>query len=525
MYRTNYPGIRCKLLIMEGTLPLIQLNVAPLPLSSAPLSPAVQYPWRSHTRSAGPKGRTALSVGPWQTAGPTQNFRDGVQELNTEILARRRRSFSIATPIPEPQKQPHKMLPSRGLLRLSPALGLTRTVSNPSHVASNTTRDKSRFPQNTRSLTDDFATLPQTSTRVLSRQFGTALRNNGASLHGASTARRIGGPLAFTAASQQLAFSLRQSRNASTQSTIPAATAPDASNLADIAGTPVSLTGSDLLDIPEQIGFLKTLGLDYGWGPTSLMQTVLESVYVHTGLPWWASIAVVALGIRLALLKPALDASENSLRYQELLKDPKYQAATDEMKRSMLTGNHIAGAQARTRVSLMNRAAGYSLWKNFVPMLQLPIGIGMFRLIKGMSALPVPSFENGGILWFTDLTVADPLFILPIVTGVIMMAGMRVCLTILILALAKSHDGHLMLTAPALDTSPVHGCSTTEDDEDDESGRHAAYHCSCLVSPVRPNFLLLPLVVAAHFTNILPPPAVVPAAYWLEAIDRAGRRG
>jgi YidC/Oxa1 family membrane protein insertase len=232
--------------------------------------------------------------------------------------------------------------------------------------------------------------------------------------------------LAFTAASQHL-FSLRPARHASTQSAIPAAATNDTSFLADVTGTPVSLTGSDLLDIPEQIGFLKTLGLDYGWGPTAFMQTALESVYVYTGLPWWATIGVVAVGIRLALLKPALDASENSIKYQQLCNEPKYAAAMEEMKTMMVTGNHLAGADARAKVSMMNKAAGYSLWKNFVPMLQLPIGIGMFRLIKGMSELPVPSFEAGGLLWFTDLTVADPLFILPIITGIMMMAGMRVC--------------------------------------------------------------------------------------------------
>ncbi|KAH6641185.1 60Kd inner membrane protein-domain-containing protein [Chaetomium tenue] len=245
-------------------------------------------------------------------------------------------------------------------------------------------------------------------------------------LHGASTARRIGGPLAFTLASQRPTFANQQSRNASTQPTIPPTSASDASSLADITGTPVNLTGSDLLNIPEQIGFLKTLGLEFGWGPTSLMQTVLESVYVYTSLPWWASIAVVAVGLRLALLKPALDASENTVKYQRLLKNPEYAAAMEDMKSLMITGNHMAGAQARAKVSLMNKEAGYSLWKNFTPMLQLPLGYGMFRLIKGMSALPVPSFETGGILWFTDLTVADPLFIMPIITGLVVMVGMRI---------------------------------------------------------------------------------------------------
>ncbi|SPQ21445.1 3c189008-5d38-41cc-9fda-86b2cbdd8014 [Thermothielavioides terrestris] len=293
------------------------------------------------------------------------------------------------------------MLPSRGLLRSNPALGLAR------------------------------AALPKTpSSRPppLSRQFGTVLRgNNAAALLRASTTRTPARPLAPTALSRR-PFSLWQTRNASTESTIPSSSAAapaDASVLSDVTATPVSLTGSDLLDIPEQIGFLKTLGLDYGWGPTSLMQTLLESVYVYTGLPWWASITLVAVGMRLALFKPSLTALENSQKYQDLLKDPRYKAAMEEMKRMMITGNHLAGAEARARVSLMNRAAGYSLWKNLIPLVQVPIGIGMFRLTRGMAALPVPSFETGGILWFTDLTVPDPLFIFPVLTGIIMTMAIR----------------------------------------------------------------------------------------------------
>ncbi|KAK4238264.1 60Kd inner membrane protein-domain-containing protein [Achaetomium macrosporum] len=259
-------------------------------------------------------------------------------------------------------------------------------------------------------------------------RFGTTLRtNNGTALLGAPTARRVGGPFAFAVASQSALFSLRQARNASTQTAVPPAAAPvEASTLADVTATPVNLTGSDLLDIPEQIGFLKTLGLEYGWGPTSLMQTILESVYVYTGLPWWASIALVAVGIRLALFKPAMDAAENSQRYQELLKDPRYKAAMEQMKRTMVTGNHLAGAEARAKIGMMNREAGYSLWKNLVPMLQVPLGYGMFRLMGGMAALPVPSFETGGVLWFTDLTASDPFFILPILTGILITMGIRI---------------------------------------------------------------------------------------------------
>lgn len=241
----------------------------------------------------------------------------------------------------------------------------------------------------------------------------------------------------LSGASLQTGFSLRQARNASTQPTTSTASAAAASSpsaatdssvpLADLTATPVNLSGSDLLDIPEQIGFLKTLGLDYGWGPTSLMQTLLESIYVYTGLPWWGSIALLAVAIRLAILKPTIDASENVQKLQELQKDPRYVAATEQLKQVMVTGNYLAGAEARARVSLMHKEAGYQPWKNLINLIQLPIGIGMFRLVRGMAALPVPSFETGGTLWFTDLAVSDPYFVLPIITGLFVAQAMRVC--------------------------------------------------------------------------------------------------
>jgi len=34
-----------------------------------------------------------------------------------------------------------------------------------------------------------------------------------------------------------------------------------------------------------------------------------------------------------------------------------------------------------------------------------------------MAALPVVSMQSGGLLWFTDLTIRDPYFALPLITA------------------------------------------------------------------------------------------------------------
>jgi YidC/Oxa1 family membrane protein insertase len=40
----------------------------------------------------------------------------------------------------------------------------------------------------------------------------------------------------------------------------------------------------------------------------------------------------------------------------------------------------------------------------------------MYRGLNGMAELPVTSMQTGGLLWFTDLTIQDPFYALPLMT-------------------------------------------------------------------------------------------------------------
>ncbi|KAK0652731.1 60Kd inner membrane protein-domain-containing protein [Cercophora newfieldiana] len=291
------------------------------------------------------------------------------------------------------------MLPSRGLLRTGPSLGLGR-ASRP-------------------------------ASQLSTRRFGTALRGNGTLLRSSlqahtPTARRIGGPLATVAVSQQL-LSSRQARFASTQPNpvstdgLPNTTADPLPNI-DLSSAP-DLSGVDLLNVPETIGFLKTLGLDYGWGPTSMMQWCLEHIYVYTGLPWWASLGVLAVAIRAAIFKPSLTATAMGQKLQDARKNPRYEAA---LARARDVSDQFAAMAARQEVAQIHKAVGFKMWKTLVPFVNIPIGYGMFRLFRGMAALPVPSLVDGGLLWFQDLSIPDPLFILPMITSLIMFQSLRI---------------------------------------------------------------------------------------------------
>lgn len=190
---------------------------------------------------------------------------------------------------------------------------------------------------------------------------------------------------------------------------------PEASDLADI----------DITALPEKLGFLKELGLDFGWGPTSLVQFVVEHIHIWGDLPWWASIVGAGLLIRLALLKPMIDASDNAARMQN--SKPITDPVRAEMMRTMREGNQIEGQLAKAKLTQLHKEAGIKTSRSFWPMLQIPLGYGIYRLVTAMAALPVPGMTNESVLWLNDMSVADPTYFLPLITSGLMYLTFKVC--------------------------------------------------------------------------------------------------
>ncbi|KAI2613374.1 60Kd inner membrane protein-domain-containing protein [Hypoxylon sp. NC1633] len=170
-----------------------------------------------------------------------------------------------------------------------------------------------------------------------------------------------------------------------------------------------------ILDIPEQIGYLKSLGLDFGWGPTTCCEWLLEHVYIYTGLPWWFAIAAVAVMFRAALFIPSLTAAKHQALMQQMTRDPAFLKARQEIQEAQfLTRDRAAMMQAYQKMALIKKKHGAKPMASFIGILAIPFSYGVFRVVRGMAAIPVPSMETGGVLWFTDLTVHDPYFILPL---------------------------------------------------------------------------------------------------------------
>jgi YidC/Oxa1 family membrane protein insertase len=162
----------------------------------------------------------------------------------------------------------------------------------------------------------------------------------------------------------------------------------------------------------EGIGYLKAIGLDYGYGPTASIEWVLEHIHIMGGLPWWGAIAATAVLIRAVTFPLYLKSADQAARQAALVSVTK--PLTDQLKAAQSAGDQTGVMQAWTKINAVRKRAGLSYMQQFTPMLvQAVLGFCSFKLMRAMSALPVPGMQTGGFGWVTDLTVSDGYLLLP----------------------------------------------------------------------------------------------------------------
>lgn len=125
---------------------------------------------------------------------------------------------------------------------------------------------------------------------------------------------------------------------------------------------------------------------------------------------------------------PVFLSQKESYKSQKMRKDPVYQDTQQKFMALMARGGQDPAEmmQARMQLKYIQEQYGVKQGKLFLPMMQIPFAYGLFKLTRGMTLLPVPGLDNAGALWFTDLTVGDPLYILPAVGAVTMYLSIKV---------------------------------------------------------------------------------------------------
>ncbi|CCX32681.1 Similar to Mitochondrial inner membrane protein OXA1; acc. no. O13375 [Pyronema omphalodes CBS 100304] len=213
--------------------------------------------------------------------------------------------------------------------------------------------------------------------------------------------------------------SLTAIRFNSTSSSTPAAAAAATSSAPSEPVTDPNIL-NDIIDpvapaltalSPDQMGYLKSLGIDFGWGISSCIQTLLEAVHVYGHLPWWATVLATVLAVRAAQFPLYLKQSDTNAKMKEI--GPALTPITNQMKLAQQKGDMQGMLTARSEIQRYLKVSGIQRKWLFLPLTQIPVYYGFFRNFREMSDVPVPALVNDGILWFQDLSVQDPYFILP----------------------------------------------------------------------------------------------------------------
>ncbi|XP_032400467.1 mitochondrial inner membrane protein OXA1L isoform X1 [Etheostoma spectabile] len=193
--------------------------------------------------------------------------------------------------------------------------------------------------------------------------------------------------------------------------TVSVLSQPVIEQLADAAPTAV-----EVLQAAATETSLAELGLA-GRTPVGLVQNLLEFMHMDLGLPWWGAIVVGTVLARLAVFPVIVKGQREAAKLNNVM--PEMTKLTARMNEAKQSGNKFEFAKAYSDLNLFQKKHDVNPLRGFlVPLVQAPVFVSFFIALRKMAYLPVPSMQTGGLLWFTDLTAADPFYILPfVVTG------------------------------------------------------------------------------------------------------------
>lgn len=158
----------------------------------------------------------------------------------------------------------------------------------------------------------------------------------------------------------------------------------------------------------------------------NVMGEVLLYFHNSLGLPWWISIALLTVVVR-TLLFPLTVKQVRSMRAMQDLRP--------EMERVRAQFRDNRQRQQEELMKLYQERKVNPLGGCLPILVQMPIFIGIFYVIRKFGGYKVgdkvvpplyDSFHDGGILWFQNLSAADPYLLLPIISALTMLAATEI---------------------------------------------------------------------------------------------------
>lgn len=182
------------------------------------------------------------------------------------------------------------------------------------------------------------------------------------------------------------------------------------------------------VELSESIGATRRTLQEYGLGnstPSGWVQGALEWVHLTTGLPWWATIGATVIIVRMTLFPLMVRGISNNARLATI--QPRLMANIATLKKAQKDGDtvKVQKLQMETRQLFMDNDCG-PLRGLILPLVQMPLFVSFFFALRGMANAGLPDFATGGVAWFTNLSVPDPTYILPVISAAATLAVLQV---------------------------------------------------------------------------------------------------
>src|ERR671916_406987 len=163
------------------------------------------------------------------------------------------------------------------------------------------------------------------------------------------------------------------------------------------------------------------------FGPiVNILGVVLLYFHQTLGVPWWLAIVMLTVIVR-SLLFPLTVKQVRSMRAMQDLK-PHMDRVRAQFKDNP--------QRQREEMAKVYQEQGVNPLGGCLPILvQMPVFIGIFYVIREFGGYKIgdrtvpptePTFHDGGILWFQNLSQADPTYLLPIISAVTMLAATEI---------------------------------------------------------------------------------------------------
>ncbi|KAL0046699.1 hypothetical protein WJX82_007754 [Trebouxia sp. C0006] len=135
-------------------------------------------------------------------------------------------------------------------------------------------------------------------------------------------------------------------------------------------------------------------------GPVGTAMSLIDGLHSTTGLPWWATLSVTALGIRAALFPLALRQVQASAGLGVLLQQAQRGLSNDG---TSSTKQRIQTTLQRLTALRQQHSIAHPFWIVAAPVAQIPLFVTAVMAVRRMSASDWSGFHTGGLFWFADL--------------------------------------------------------------------------------------------------------------------------